>query len=1008
MPPRSRESAWPQDGWHALLEDYPWFVAEGQYPLAAYSEFMPPPRLGRTAYGEVDPVLYAAGDPYGWNITEMEEVYELAPGLQMLANQIMQALRKLGQGESEHTLAGHEGRNLRDNPYWPAELAGHLPHEHYVLLLPLALSRTQDDMGRVRWTFFGASEQGPERAFWNSFYTAPGAPTPEQESLAFFMQLLDKVYREPVADAGAMLRAGFRILPTGTRPAPCERASRAPARGRSQGIAGPEDAFPYWSDVSLPSWTRSFQVDASSSFDDVRYLLTFTPFSRLPASAQQSYLAGKLHLLPFPGSLVFWGMPTFRHLQSRLPFAMQIPLQQLAARQGGPDGIRVPQTGWLHEPHPDIKPSQVQVELIRDRYHRTHRWNRVHRYDDELALNQGLDKVSKVLFSTESDSLGLYNKPMARNCQLWTHEFNLLLDGPNATRAKIDNAEAAFVSGGLFGYRFHFPAMTVGRHEVYWHRPLAAYWSPYLNKVEMLPDAPLGYLTAYRANEPDLAHPVELWPRMLRRPPYLAALSIFDPVHDHYVRQTPLNAISLLDNQPLLGAGPLPRSFARQLLRIAKEESLEQWLASLPQRAAHPEKARELEGQLEGLLAASVTQVSEPLTFAGTATRSFEEALWTDMLLLSHGRYVNKDNADVAQDPATQQKLAHQHRDLEKLGDYLLERYRKTIAAAGMEGVALCGDLPFHWHTDFDFPLFGGWRSNQAGKAAERDILVIIPGKDRSQAVVMADHYDTAYMEDMYEKEKGGEGVRMAAAGADDNHSATSTLLLAAPIFLQLAQEGRLERDIWLLHLTGEEFPADCLGARFFTQSLIEHTLKLRLEEGNAVDLSPVQVVAVFVMDMIAHNRDNAQDIFQISPGKGAASLQLAWQAHLANEAWNAGTVEWNERVERKGLGRGKRSAGGRTLPAVARHLLLHGEVRTMDDPQSSLYNTDGQIFSDAGIPVVLFMENYDINRVGYHDTHDTMELIDLDYGSAFAAIAIETVARVAGNSQRVTPSRAG
>ena len=90
-------------------------------------------------------------------------------------------------------------------------------------------------------------------------------------------------------------------------------------------------------------------------------------------------------------------------------------------------------------------------------------------------------------------------------------------------------------------------------------------------------------------------------------------------------------------------------------------------------------------------------------------------------------------------------------------------------------------------------------------------------------------------------------------------------------------------------------------------------------------------------------------------------------------------------------------AAGGaptaRRFPPTALHPLLHGEVRTPSDPRSSLYNTDGQIFSDAGIPVVLFMENYDINRVGYHDTHDNMTNIDLDYGSAVAAIAIETVA---------------
>jgi hypothetical protein len=50
----------------------------------------------------------------------------------------------------------------------------------------------------------------------------------------------------------------------------------------------------------------------------------------------------------------------------------------------------------------------------------------------------------------------------------------------------------------------------------------------------------------------------------------------------------------------------------------------------------------------------------------------------------------------------------------------------------------------------------------------------------------------------------------------------------------------------------------------------------------------------------------------------------------------------------------------------------------------------------DAGVPVVLLMENYDINRTGYHDSHDTMANIDLDYEAALSAIAIESVARAA------------
>ena len=92
----------------------------------------------------------------------------------------------------------------------------------------------------------------------------------------------------------------------------------------------------------------------------------------------------------------------------------------------------------------------------------------------------------------------------------------------------------------------------------------------------------------------------------------------------------------------------------------------------------------------------------------------------------------------------------------------------------------------------------------------------------------------------------------------------------------------------------------------------------------------------------------------------------------------------------------GVRSADAITMPQIARHPALEGEVRTTDNPQSSLFNTDVQIFSDIGAPCILMMENYDINRTGYHDTHDTLENIDLDYGAALSAICIETIARVA------------
>ena len=368
---------------------------------------------------------------------------------------------------------------------------------------------------------------------------------------------------------------------------------------------------------------------------------------------------------------------------------------------------------------------------------------------------------------------------------------------------------------------------------------------------------------------------VELWPRLRRRAVELSALRDFeDAAHEHYAHQNALNILTLRDCWRLQGERPLPRSFARQLLRVSKHETLDTWLSELPRHARDAETGRSMAAEMEKLLephdevAAPVTA----LTYAKTATRAFEEAWWNDIHTLAHGRYINKETADCVDDPATLSRLQHPQRDLDQLGDYLLQRQRSAITEAGMERRAECGELPFHWRPEFDFPDFGGWRRNRDGRDHERDLLVVIPGRNRRQAVVMGDHYDTAYMEDVYGYgTKDGSGARLAAAGADDNHSATATLLQAAPIFLRLAREGRLERDIWLLHLTGEEFPADCLGARHFCQALVEKTLRLRRADGSDLDLSGTQVVGALVMDMIGHNREHDPDGFQISPGRSAA-----------------------------------------------------------------------------------------------------------------------------------------
>jgi hypothetical protein len=917
---------------------------------------MPPPRPFWKPYGEIVTTVLEKNDPWSWPVSEYEEAFELRPGLEHIAREILDSLFKLGEGQSTH---GISLKKLENNPYWPTELADHagaLKHERYVTVLPLALSRTQDDQGRVRWTLFGGSEQGPARAFWNSFFSQPNQELPEERSLDFFRRILAAANLESEERSRDLLKCGFRIWPT----------------------AG----------IRMPNWTRRY-IWPGKSLDAVRYLFTFEPFAQLPHVARQSYLEGRIHILPFPGSLLFWGIDGYRQLARDLPFALQIPLLHAVARREGPGGLRIPQSGWMHEPRTGGQTAGHGP--VRDTYVRTHRWSRLARHEDPLsALVAREDKLAHVLFSTAPDVLELYGKPMARNVQIWTNDYQLLLDGPRAGRESIERTIKATAAGGLFGYRFLFPAMLAGEHEVYWQRPLVAYWKG--NQAAVLHDGPIGYLTAYPRNRPDLSSAVELWPHILDRPAHRAAIQLSQQAEHPHHHQDTIRARKILEAAELTHA-PLPFSFARNLVASNQHEKLDPWIESL--------SPKYLLEAVRQVVANQSSYAGEALTFHRTFRRSFEVGYWNAIAELSATRFINKENADCVQDPITQSRLRHHHRDLDALGDYLLARYQKAATANRTKGV-MVGLIPFRWRTDFKYEWSGGWLRNQNGETEERDLIVMIPGRDRSRAVIMADHYDTAYMEDAYEKGP-GKGARIAAAGADDNHSATAALINAFPVFCELSRAGKLGCDIWLVHLTGEEFPSDCLGARHLCERLVEGNLRIRLSSRKWHDLSRVRIQGVYVLDMVAHNNRRAPDIFQISPGEGPTALWLAYQAHQANELWNSCSRTWNRSGGRRGRGRARRSSVAGTVPAVAEHLELFGQIRFPWEPGSTLFNTDGQIFSDAGIPVVLFMENYDINRTGYHDTHDTMANIDLDYGSALVSIAIESVARAASQTPIAT-----
>lgn len=228
---------------------------------------------------------------------------------------------------------------------------------------------------------------------------------------------------------------------------------------------------------------------------------------------------------------------------------------------------------------------------------------------------------------------------------------------------------------------------------------------------------------------------------------------------------------------------------------------------------------------------------------------------------------------------------------------------------------------------------------------ASNNLIAVIPGslsQDRNHPIVLADHIDTAFAEEVFS----GGRQRVSVPGADDNVTAIASLLRAADVL----RATRPLHDIWLLHLTGEEFPSDCSGARAWTAAM----LSTRRDIGGIV-----------LLDMIGYNPRRAP-LFQVNSGKSPESQMIS-----------SLTLNVAEEV----------------APTLA------PAYRSPYDSKNYIGNTDGSVFSDAGFPVVFLNEHINdlenINRPHYHQMSDTMEKVDLNYATSIAKIAIETAARL-------------
>ena len=133
---------------------------------------------------------------------------------------------------------------------------------------------------------------------------------------------------------------------------------------------------------------------------------------------------------------------------------------------------------------------------------------------------------------------------------------------------------------------------------------------------------------SHQLANPRLGKPIEMWPRLLQREEHLAAVELFDKDHDARPFQTAWNVRKLLDVRPFFAPQPTPRAFARQLLTVPKQETVDGWLHALPQRAKDADRAHRLTEALYRSLEAADGAPPEPLTYHHTAQRDFEVRYW--------------------------------------------------------------------------------------------------------------------------------------------------------------------------------------------------------------------------------------------------------------------------------------------------------------------------------------------------------------------------------------------
>ena len=398
------------------------------------------------------PDLFDADDPFGWQVNEFEEELRAAagpaPGRPASARQAGSACSTATRTPGCRGPPARESRTGRPN--WPASRSCRTSAASSCCRWPCRAPRTTRAASAGRCS--AAASRGRAGPFWRSFFTAPESS--------------DRPRR-----AGVLLPAAARGLRRrrSTEPTGCRGPASASCRTTSR-------RFPWWSEGAA-AWAEPFLLATRprSRRQVPAHVPPVRPAARGGAEGVPRRPAVPAAVPRQPGLL--GGRRRTGSSASELPLAMQIPLLHAVDPARVADRLPRPAGGLL--PRAERRPARRRASTPAPAEH----------LPPDAPLGQGPPRPGRpgrwparrttllhVLFSTIPDDLDLYDKPMARNVQLWTRATPSCCSTARTPRRRTSSARMRTVeAGGLFGYRFLFPAMRVGRHEVYWHRPLVAY-----------------------------------------------------------------------------------------------------------------------------------------------------------------------------------------------------------------------------------------------------------------------------------------------------------------------------------------------------------------------------------------------------------------------------------------------------------------------------------------------------------------------------------------------------